>query len=61
MGFHAGNLRCLVFFYRGSFLTTEHYPVVVVLGNCCTASPEGLAGDDPPPTLALLSPVAVLP
>lgn len=51
MGFHAGNLWCLMFFYRGSFLTTEPYPVVVVLGNYCTASTEGLAGDDPSPPL----------
>ena len=35
------EIWCLVFFYRGSFLTTEPYPVVVVLRNYCTASTEG--------------------
>lgn len=61
LGFHAGNLR--VFFYRGSFLTTEHDPGAVAAGTAVLLQQKGWQGTVVTPTSAasLSSLVAVLP
>lgn len=42
LGFHAGDLR--VFFYRGSFLTTEHDPGAVAAGTAVLPQQKGWQG-----------------